>query len=219
MSKVNEMKYKTWWEDHADPETFLQVQHPRTRNVRQIIYDTMKSVLKPEDSVLDVACGPAVDYNDITEMGFKWVGVDMTEKFVDYVRDTFDAEMHHSDVSEGLNFKARQFTMSYAKDLFEHLAPNQWRKVVSSMWGVSDKYMLLSFFRPPNENETVYRKVTEEDNLATAGVYSNQYSRKELVNYIKKMNGVDTISIKESLLYKKHWKNPKGYSIWLVKRR
>lgn len=213
---MSDTKYKTWWEDHADPESFLQVQSPRTRNVRRIIYDLMKSVLKPGDSVLDVACGPAVDYKPITEMGFNWTGVDMTEKFVNYVRDTYDAEMHHMDVSYGLKFKNGVFTMSYAKDLFEHLAPDQWKKVVKEMWRVSEKYMLLSFFKPPDENETVYRTVTEGE---TAGVYSNQYSRKELVDYIRNMPGVNTVSVKESLLYKKRWVHPKGYSVWLVKRR
>jgi len=212
---MKEETWKTWWEEHADPETFLQVQQPRTRNVRLIIYDMMKSILKPEDSILDVACGPARDYNAITEMGYKWVGVDMTTKFVNYVRDTYGAEMHQMNVTEGLNFKRGEFTMSYAKDLFEHLEPNKWRKVVSDMWSVSKKYMLLSFFRPPNENETVYRTVKTG---GTAGVYSHQYSRKEFADYIRNMEGVDTVSIKESLLYKKKEALPRGYSIWLVKR-
>ena len=216
---MSKQKYKTWWEDHADPETFLQVQQPRTRNVRQIIYDMMNSVLDKGSSVLDVACGPAVDYKPITDMGFKWTGVDMTKKFVTYVRDTFDADMHQMDVSRDLNFKTQQFTMSYAKDLFEHLGPSQWKGVVREMWRVSSEYMLLSFFKPPDENDTEYRKVTEEENSKTAGVYSNQYSRKEFVDYIRKMPEVHTVSIKESLLYRKRWTHPKGYSVWLVKRR
>jgi len=216
---MSEPKWKTWWEDNADPESFLQVQMPRTRNVRRVIYDIMKNVLTPGASVLDVACGAAVDYTPITEMGFNWTGVDMTEKFVDYVRDTFTADMHRMDVSQGLNFKTRQFNMSYAKDLFEHLPPNQWKAVITEMWRVSDEYMILSFFKPPGEAKTEYHIVTEEESPNTAGVYSNHYNRKELIDFIMSLPRFFTVSVKESLLYRQRWAHPKGYSIWLVKKR
>jgi len=216
---MSEQKWKTWWEDHADPETFLQVQQPRTMMVRRIIYDMMKNILQPGESVLDVACGAAVDYSPITEMGFKWIGVDMTRKFVDYVRNTFGAEMHHMDVSKGLKLKTKAVTMSYAKDLFEHLGPSEWKGVVREMWRVSDKYMVLSFFKPPDGKHTEYKKVTAKENPETAGVYSNNYNKEEWVSYLQGLPGVHTISVKESVMYRKRWAHPKGYSIWLVKRR
>ena len=44
--KMSEKRWRTWWEKHADPETFLQEQLPRTENVRPIIYAMMKKLLK-----------------------------------------------------------------------------------------------------------------------------------------------------------------------------
>lgn len=213
--------WRTWWEIHADPETFLREQLPRTKNVRQMVYEMMRSVLKPGASVLDVACGAGVDYAPITEMRFNWVGVDFTQKFVDYLHDKYEGKVnvYQMDVSQGIRFKDQQFNLSYAKDLFEHLAPQQWKRAISEMWRVSSEYMILAFFRPPDENPTDYRRVTEKENPNTAGVYSNHYNRKEFVDYIKNLPGFHSVSIKENILYRPKWGRPKGYSIWLVKRK
>lgn len=214
-------KWKDWWEDHADPETFLHEQLPRTENVRQIVYELMRSLLKPGALILDVACGAGVDYEPITEMGFNWVGVDFTKKFVDYIRDVYggEANIYQMDVTQGINFKDQQFNLSYAKDLFEHLPPHQWRKVVSEVWRVSSDYMILAFFKPPDENPTEYHQVTKDENPGTEGVYSNHYNRKKFITRVKKLPGVHSVSIKENVLYRKRQTRPRGYSIWLVKRR
>jgi len=220
VNEVGKPKWRTWWEEHADPASFLRVQLPRTASVRPIIYALMENALKKGDRVLDVACGSAVDYEPIRDMGFVWTGVDMTEKFVNYIRATYeDAEIHQMDVSQGIKFHDQQFNLSYAKDLFEHLPPKQWKTVVSEMWRVSSDYMILSFFKPPDGRPTDYHIVTEEENKETAGVYSNHYNKEEWIKFIQSLPNVYTVSVKESVLYKKRWKRPKGYSVWLVKRQ
>lgn len=219
MNEMSEPKWKTWWEEHADPEYFLRVQRPRTVSVRPIIYALMENVLKEGDRVLDVACGSAVDYEPIRDRGFLWTGVDMTKKFVNYVHDAYkDAEMYQMDVSQGLKFRNQQFNLSYAKDLFEHLAPKQWKRVVSEMWRVSSNYMIIAFFKPPDGYPTDYHIVTEKENKETVGVYSNHYNKEEWIKFIQSLPNVHTISIKESIVYRRRWNRPKGYSVWLVKR-
>lgn len=218
---MSDTNWRTWWEIHADPETFLRDQRPRTENVRQIVYELMKNILKPGALILDVACGAAVDYEPIAEMGFKWIGVDMTKKFIEYVFNKYgkNVSIYQMDVSQKINFKDQQFNLSYAKDLFEHLAPNQWKMVINEMWRVSGEYMILAFFKPPDEYPTDYHRVTKEENQETEGVYSNHYNRKQFLQYIKKLPGVHSVSIKENVLYRKQWDRSKGYSIWLVKRK
>jgi ubiquinone/menaquinone biosynthesis C-methylase UbiE len=213
--------FRNWWRDHADPDTFLREQLPRTEAVRPIIYEMLRTLLKPGDWILDVACGPAIDYEPIRDMGFNWIGVDVTEKFVDYVIEKYGwgkVDIYEMDVSKGIDFANGNFEVSYAKDLFEHLGEGEWRTVVSEMWKVCSRYMILAFFKPPDENPTEYHVVTSEENPETAGVHSNHYSRKELLDYIRGLPRVHSVSIKENVVYRRRWIRPKGYSIWLVRR-
>ena len=218
---MSEQKHKTWWEEHADPETFLQEQSPRTWHVRGIVYAMMKNILKEGDTVLDVGCGAAVDYEPIRDMGFDWSGLDMTERFVLHVLNKYDGEakIYQRDVSNSLRLNRQRFTLTYAKHLFEHLATDQWKKVVKEMWSVSTHYMLLVFFHPPDSHPTDYHIVTEEENKLTCGVYSNHYNKEELVELLQSLKSAYKISVKESIIYKKQWKYPKGYSVWLIERR
>lgn len=218
---MSDETWRTWWGGHADPETFLQVQSPRTQHVRGIIYDIMKNVLCEGDTVLDVGCGAAVDYEAVRDMGFDWSGMDMTEKFVRHVLKKYDGEakMYHHDASEPLRLKRQQFNLTYAKHLFEHLAPHQWKKVVDEMWHVSSHYMILAFFHPPDSHQTDYHIVTKEENNQTHGVYSNHYNKDEWIDFLQGLSGAYKISVKESVIYKKQWKYPKGYSVWLIERR
>ena len=218
---MDEPKWRTWWEKHADPETFLQEQSPRTWHVRKIVYAMMKNILKRGDTVLDVGCGAAVDYEPIRDMGFDWSGVDMTESFVRHVLKKYDgtAKIYHRDASQPLRLKRQRFTLTYAKHLFEHLPPDQWKKIVKEMWRMSAHYMLLAFFHPPDSHPTDYHIVTEKENKLTYGVYSNHYNKEEWVEFLQSLNSAYKISVKESVIYKKQWKYPKGYSVWLIERR
>jgi len=215
-------RWKNWWEENADPETFLQEQLPRTENVRTIMYSMMKNILRRRGTVLDVGCGPGVDYEAIRDMGFSWTGIDFTPRFVEYVTRKYEqvARIYLMDATKRLRFRKQQFNLVYAKDLFEHLPPDKWRKTVLGMWRVTKDYMLLSFFKPPDGEPTDYHIVTEEENSETYGVYSNHYNKDDWINYIRgSLRGVESISIKESIIYRKRWDRPKGYSIWLIKRR
>ena len=215
-------RWRHWWEEYADPETFLQEQLPRTENVRPVIYSIMKNVVRRRGSILDVGCGPAVDYEAIKDMGFEWTGIDFTPQFIEYVKTKYGggANIKLMNAYKRLKFKDKKFNLTYAKDLFEHLPPDKWQKVVKGMWRVTKDYMLLAFFKPPDGEPTDYHIVTKEENSETYGVYSNHYNKDEWIEYIRgKLRGVEAISIKESIIYRKRWDRPKGYSIWLVKRR
>jgi len=219
-TKTEKADWKVWWEQHADPESFLQEQLPRTENVRTIVYAMMKNLVERGGIILDVGCGPAVDYEAIRNMDFRWTGIDMTLKFVEYVKKKYnkDADIRLMD-AERIWFKRQSFNLTYAKDLFEHLPPDKWQKVVKEMWRVSKDYMIIAFFRPPAGEPTEYRIVTEEDNAETCGVYSNHYNKEEWLEFLRDLPQAQSVSIKESIIYKKRWARPKGYSIWLIKRR
>lgn len=111
-----------------------QLEHPGRKRVAELVLANSKSVL-------DVACGVGVDYQLFYKSsGIKYLGVDITEKFIDVAKSNGVPCMVANALK--LPFPDGSFDSVICKDLLLHLPPNIWRTVLSEMVRVAKKQVV-----------------------------------------------------------------------------
>lgn len=172
------MKLREWeryWERSAPDEFMLnelQLKHP----IRKV----MAEEAKIGKNVLDVGCGRGLSYPSFKEAGIKYVGVDLTKKFLDFARKTFPTiEVYEANALD-LPFTDRSFDTVCCKDLIEHIHPQDVPQVIREMWRVTKLKMLIAFFLPPSE-------VGSHVHLHRDKYWNNMYNVHDLERLFKKL--------------------------------
>lgn len=137
---MEKRRFERYWEG-VDAQTFLRgryAEHPS----RVIIAD-MAANMGP---VLECGCGTAVDYPLHQERGTRYIGIDITEGFIEASK-TIDpgADVRHGTILK-LNFPDNSTPTVYARGVLEHLHPREWRIAVQEMWRVASKQMIIGLF-------------------------------------------------------------------------
>ncbi len=135
-----------WWELSDAPlvdENFMRGIDPHKQPIRIRIRDEAATIGK---SVLDVGCATCIDYPLYQEIGFRYVGVDITYKLLEgALKQTPSVPVVRGD-GKKLPFKNESFDSVYAKDMFVHLPPDAYIQVLKEMWRVTKKALMIGFF-------------------------------------------------------------------------
>jgi len=135
-----------WWELSDAPlvdHNFMRGIDPHKQPIRTRIRDEAVATGK---SVLDVGCATCIDYPLYQEIGFRYVGVDLTYKLLaGALKQTPDVPVVQGD-GKNLPFKNASFDSVYCKDMMVHLPPGDYAKVLTEMWRVTKKALLIGFF-------------------------------------------------------------------------
>ena len=149
-------------------------------------------------SVLDVGCATCIDYPLYQEIGYRYVGVDLTYKLLlGALKNSPDVPVVQGD-GKKLPFKNESFDSTYCKDMLIHLPPGDYAKVLTDMWRVTKKALMIGFFG----NSVDYR--TECDYRVSAinpkvgynyASYWSYYTKEAIQNVLKNLPNFDTLQI------------------------
>ena len=184
--------HETWWQKASD--NFLrnrasQHENPSRKAIHEVV---SRSGAK---SVLETACATAIDYPRYKESGHQWSGLDITEKFLARARELHpDIDVKHGSVLEA-PFADNSFDFVYCKDLLEHLALEDYKKVVSEMFRMCRIGIAIALFIPLAEKTeylTVKRRWPRRI-FDRRIYYKNTYGREELLGVLSKLGRVEEI--------------------------
>ena len=182
-NKIGRRSFERYWEGvHPDflrvPE---QLEHPSRKRIAE-------EASKVGDSVLDVGCDSCVDYPRFKKAGIRYTGIDITEKFIKRAKELYPGIDARVGTAYDLPFSDGSYGSVYCKDLFEHLPPDGYKQVLTEMWRVTRKLMMIAFYLPTNNNPTNY-------NLTIRGHYEQSYNAQEIANFIKGLENFNGLEI------------------------
>jgi uncharacterized protein YbaR (Trm112 family)/ubiquinone/menaquinone biosynthesis C-methylase UbiE len=135
-----------WWELSDAPlvdHNFMRGIDPHKQPIRTRIRDEAVATGK---SVLDVGCATCIDYPLYQEIGFRYVGIDITYKLLEgALKNTPDVTVVRGD-GKKLPFKNEAFDSVFAKDMMVHLPPDAYKQVLTEMSRVTKKALMIGFF-------------------------------------------------------------------------
>jgi uncharacterized protein YbaR (Trm112 family)/ubiquinone/menaquinone biosynthesis C-methylase UbiE len=135
-----------WWELSGAPlvdYNFMRGIDPHQQPIRVRIRDEAIAV---GTSVLDVGCATTIDYPLYKEKNFRYVGVDITFELLEgALQNTPDVPVVRGDGAK-LPFKTESFDSCYCKDMMVHLPPEAYIKVLTEMWRITKKALMIGFF-------------------------------------------------------------------------
>lgn len=163
---MTEMRWwEKYWQKHA-PRDFMRLDYQFTHPARRKVYKIAKSF---GDSVLDVGCGTGIDYLGFIDRRMKYVGVDITPKFIARFKELCpDADARvHSSLS--LPFADESFSVVYSGGMIQHMHPDDYPKAIREMWRVCRNVLILTTSKQFTKENNVIQKVSKER------VYDNHY--------------------------------------------
>lgn len=169
------------------PDDYMLVEVQRTHPIRSL----MAEEAKIGENVLDVACGQCISYPFFRIVGIKYVGLDLTNKFIDSSREVYPGiELHEASVLD-IPFPDTSFDTVCCKDLLEHLDLEDVSTAIREMWRVTRLKLMIAFFIPPWDKPTA---ITLIDGLY-GPMFHNQYNKKDIMAIIKGLKDLDEVDI------------------------
>ena len=170
-------KWERFWENHA-PRDFMRLDYQLTHPARQKVYEIAERM---GDSVLDVGCGTGIDYPGFISRGMKYVGVDITPKFIERFKE-LHPEAHASVCSStNLRFKDDFFHVVYSGGMIQHMHPNDYPIAIQSMWRICEKGMILTTSKPFNQRMNLIEKIRGGQ------VYDNSYGMVPFMEIVRSL--------------------------------
>ena len=180
------------WTKHAGVD-FLEYPREINHSIRFIIANKTAQAGK---TVLDVGCATCIDYPLHKKNGVTYTGLDPTKKFLDRAVKLYpDVNVKLGNVFE-LPYNDEVFSVTYCKDLFEHLPPNKYKQAAKEMWRVAEVKVMVAFFIAPKNVETRYM-------ITKNGYYNNQYNKTEIVKFFSALPNIRNMNITENIGYNK----------------
>jgi len=176
-------EWERWWANASDDYMLVEVQliHP--------IRSLMAEEAKVGENVLDVACGQCISYPFFRKAGLRYVGLDITKKFIDFSRERYPDIVLYEANALNMPFADDSFDTVCCKDLLEHLNPGDVPTLISEMWRVTKLKMMIAFFIPPWDRPAYIGP------LSGFG-YVNQYNKRDIAALIRDLKDIDEMKIK-----------------------
>lgn len=134
-------------------------------------------------TVLDVACGTAVNWECWKSMGIdcQYTGFDLTQQFLDIAKEKYGDEIslvrgYAQELSQ--KFEPDSFDIVVVRHLLEHIYEGQYEEIVRSALDIALKELVLVFFlHPHNGNEdTIEKRSSNIPEHPEVSHYWNVYS-------------------------------------------
>ena len=184
----------------------MRLDHQFTHPARMKVYEIASLF---GDSVLDVGCGPGVDYQGFIDLGMKYVGIDITKKFVDRFKELHPRAdvRHHSSLS--IPFQDEEFSIVYSGGMIQHMHPKDYPKAMKEMWRVCSRVLILT-------TSMAFTKKHDVIQMASNGkVYDNHYGMVSFLEIVHALPRFEDVSFHENI------KHVKGhpYTIVVITKR
>jgi len=180
-------KWEKWWEDMPDDYMLIEVQ--QTHPIRRL----MAEEAKIGENVLDVACGQCMSYPFFRIAGLRYVGIDITKKFIDVSRERYSGIELHEANALNMPFNDASFETVCCKDLLEHLSPADVQPLIREMWRVTKLKMMIGFFLPPWDRPAYIDFV---EDIGEYPFYNNRYNKHDIMAMIEDLKDIDEVDIK-----------------------
>ena len=189
--------YESFWDNFiTKPEEFMQSPiEPFNNPIRvRIAQET-----EIGNSVLDVGSASCISYPLFKDKK-DYVGMDFTLKFLKTAKQNRkELKVVHGDARQ-LPFVDNSFDSAYCKDVFDHLAPEDYKKVILEMWRVTKKQILLVYGLNSRNNKTEYNIYVQHPEHPEQGVfYASVYDRNEIMAFVSQLPNCDSCKIVDGI--------------------
>jgi len=175
-------EWERWWANASDDYMMVEVQ--QTHPIRSL----MAEEAKVGENVLDVACGQCISYSFFRKAGLRYVGLDITKKFIDFSRERYPDIVLYEANALNMPFADDSFDTVCCKDLLEHLNPGDVPTLIREMWRITKLKMMIAFFIPPWDRPAYI------GHLSGFG-YVNQYNKRDIAALIRDLKDIDEVKI------------------------
>jgi len=151
------MKEVRWWEEYWEkhaPKNFMRTKWQFIHPARKKVYRIAEKI---GGAVLDVGCGTGVDYISFISLGMKYVGVDITPKFVARFKELHPKADVRIESSLDLPFSDDSFPVVYSGNE-SHMHPDDYPNAIREMWRICKKTLILTTGRPFTEKANIIQK-------------------------------------------------------------
>jgi len=168
LRKIKKDRWREWGDGKI--RGFLRstqegVDSPSRQKIREILGQF------PGATLLDAACGPAVELEGYRKYGTQvdYTGMDATQKMIDYARSLFPGQKFRLGDITRIDQEEGSYDVVLARHIFEHLP--HYREALVECHRVARKAVIVNFFIELNSSR--------EDIITTRGTdyYNNCYSR------------------------------------------
>lgn len=182
------LDWRNGWKNRS--EKFLEYGKQLNHPIRELIAERAAEI---GGTVLDVGCATCSDYPLHRDRGTRYIGRDITSKFIERAKKRFPGvDVGYGDVLD-LGFPDSSVDVVYCKDLLEHLPPEKYKQAIGEMYRVASRRVMVGFFLAPKQGETEYRQSRNRH-------WVNRYSRKDVVEAFAAV-GADNVDITENIGY------------------
>lgn len=144
------------------------------------------------ETILDCGCGIGVDYGFFKNTPVKYVGIDITPRFLMRARKDYpDIDVREIDILD-MPFDDRSFDVVYCKDVLEHVPPKVAEDMINRMWQVTEKRMMIAFFLPPSDEP-------EDVGHQDLGFLYNRYNQQKILTTLRYLPGFVGVRIIENV--------------------
>ncbi len=157
-------------------------------NGRRCLVSTVNELGLTRPTVLDAACGTAINWETFKDMGVEcdYTGMDRTEKMI------VDAERRYGDeittkigYVQGLPFEDDSFDVVIMRHIMEHLPPGDMEEAIAEGIRVASNTFLISFFLPPDAREEHdIQENPSNDGRDGCTHFWNTYSHRRLMEFL-----------------------------------
>lgn len=189
--------YESFWDNFIDdPASFMQSPiEPFNNPIRVRIAQEAEI----GDTVLDVGSATCISYPLFKDKK-QYVGMDFTKKFLKTAKNQHpELTVVHGD-SRQLPFANETFDTVYIKDVLIHLGPEDYKKVITEMWRVTKKQILITCGSPLTNTKTTYTLYVQFPGYPEKGVfYGSNYNEQEMISYISQLTNFESYKIIEGI--------------------
>jgi len=175
------MKLKESWKNRSDAEVrgFLRDDHEGHRHPSRLKAITL---LEGLHSVLDVGCGTGIMFELLQGIrpGIDYVGVDVTERFIEEARRRHAVDANRFLVRSvfQLDSLQRTFDAVLCRHLLEHLP--DYAPAVQNMYARADRKLIVTFYLPPRP----LRWKRKRDEKFEKGYYTHTYDLGKFMEHV-----------------------------------
>ena len=174
MSKNRE--WEDFWEKHA-PTDFMRLPWQLTHPARKKVYEIAEG---RGDSVLDVGCGTGIDYLGFINRGMRYVGVDITPKFISRFKELHPEAEVYVNSSLELPFPDGAFPIVYSGGVIQHMHPEDYPKAIREMWRTCENTLILTTSKS-------FMKINIIQKVRRGTVYDNHYSMPKFLEIVRSL--------------------------------